>query len=475
MEAINYEKISVKGYDFETVLTFKIDNSINNHAVLSITGILKNEDKINSIFETTNNKTIEIEYKEEKEEKKLFCGVVTNVEVNVKSDVYYISLQAKSMTYLLDIDVRSKSYQNVKMTTYEIVKLIMSKYPNVRFNLNIPNVPIGELLIQYEETDWEFLKRIASKYNQGLFSNMNFKEISCDIGLFERIETIDFTNEFYEVYKDINEYEYMINNQTPDAIEMDYLTYKIHNYKVLNLGESIYINNEKYYTYKSKYEFNKDMLVNIYELRRSNGLRQKRLFNKKVIGASIMGTIIGVQGELVQVHLDIDSIQEVSDAYWFRFSTMSASNDGSGWYCMPEIGDNVRVYFPTKDEDQSFSISAVSTYTKGLQGEQDRMENPDNKYLRTKYDKQVQLTPNELYISCDSGQADTKMTSDGNVYIISKNNININAEENVKIEAKKDFLMTSQKTINVICEKNGGIQFNEQGNINELGTQVKNN
>lgn len=474
MDAINYEKLRVKGYNFETVLTFEIKNSINNHAELNLTGILKNNDEIQSIFQTTNSKTIEISYIREKEER-LFCGVVTNIEVNVESNVYFVTVEAKSMTYLLDTEVRSRSFQNISMTTYDIVKSIMSNYHKSRFNINIPNEPIGELLIQYEETDWEFLRRIASKYNQGLFSNMNDIGISFDMGLFERTKTIEFTNEFYEVYKDVDEYEYMIKNQIADAIEMDYLTYKIQNYQALSLGENIRINNQKLYIQKCTYKFSKDMLVNEYELRRGNGLRQKKLFNSKIIGSSIKGKIIGVQGELVKAHLNIDHNQDISSAYWFKFSTMSASSDGSGWYCMPEIGDNIRVYFPTKDEDQCFAISAVSTYSEAAEGEEDMMGNPDNKYLKTKYDKQVQLTPEGLFISCDSGQADAKMTADGNVSIISKNNIDITAEESIKFEAKKDFSITSQKSINLVCEKNGGLQFDEQGNVNELGTQVKNN
>ena len=66
---------------------------------------------------------------------------------------------------------------------------------------------------------------------------MNDIGISFDMGLFERTKTIEFTNEFYEVYKDVDEYEYMIKNQIADAIEMDYLTYKIQNYQALSLGE----------------------------------------------------------------------------------------------------------------------------------------------------------------------------------------------------------------------------------------------
>lgn len=41
---------------------------------------------------------------------------------------------------------------------------------------------------------------------------------------------------------------------------------------------------------------------------------------------------------------------------------MSASQDGSGWYYMSEIGDTVRVYFPTKHTKDAIALSAVSNY-----------------------------------------------------------------------------------------------------------------
>lgn len=173
--------------------------------------------------------------------------------------------------------------------------------------------------------------------------------------------------------------------------------------------------------------------------------------------------------------MEIDKCQDEGAAYWFKFSTMSASTDGSGWYCMPEIGDSVRAYFPTKDEDEAFAVSAVSGYQQGAGEAEDRMENPDNKYLRTAHDKQVKLTPDGIFISCDSGQADMSLTSDGTLSITSQNNINITAEQNIKIEAQKSFLVSGKQGINFACDKGGGLVFDSSGQIQEKGTQVNNN
>lgn len=474
VEAINYERLRVKGYNLEYIKELKITCDINEHASLKLTGILKNEQSDKDVFETTSNKTIEVYY-EGNNADTLFYGIVTNVEVDVDAEIYTLIIEAKSMSYLLDVKLKSRSFQNTSLSVHNLIRKIMSEYTNADYKLNIPDTPIGELLIQYEESDWEFLKRIVSKFNVGLIPVMNAKNIGYIAGVPDKYKELKSSLIEYEVYKDIADYEYMLENYLKDAEEKDYITYKIKSYEIFNLGDSTTLENIKFHVLKSEYEINNGVLENVYTMRIENGLRQKRLFNTKVVGTSISGKIIGVQNDKVQIHLDIDASQDTGSAYWFDFSTMSASSDGSGWYCMPEIGDSVRAYFPTKDEDQTFAISAVSGYKQGAGEAEDRMGNPDNKYLRTKNDKQVTLKSDGIAISCDSGQADMNLSSDGTLTITSQNNINITAKENVKIDASKSFFITASQGINISCDKNGGLNFDESGQIKEMGVQVNNN
>lgn len=473
VEAINYEKIRVSGYNLEAVKSLQIETNINEHAVLRLTGILKNEAKDSDISSTTNNKTIEVYYVEN-ESTTLFYGVVTNIEIKVELDVYTLNIEAKSMSYLMDIKLKSKSFQDTSMTTHALIDSIMQNYSGSNYILNIPDEAIKELLIQYEETDWEFLKRIASKYNQGLFPTMDGKTIQFVMAVPEQSKELKSANINYKIYKNLDDYKYMLENYLQDANEVDYMTYEIENYEILKLGDNIQFQGQAFYVYEGIYEIKNGILTNNYKLRMKNGLRKERIFNTKVIGSSIEGKIIGVQSDKVKVHLEIDEAQDNGTAYWFKFSTMSASGDGSGWYCMPEVGDSVRVYFPTKDEDEAFSVSAVSGYQQGAGEAEDRMGNPDNKYLRTAHDKQVQLTPNGILISCDSGQAEMSLTSDGTLSITSQNNININAEQNIKIQAQS-FLVSATQGVNFSCDKGGGLEFDSSGGVKEKGTQVNNN
>ncbi|WP_297430646.1 phage baseplate assembly protein V [Clostridium sp.] len=473
VEAINYEKIRVDGYDLQSIENLKLQTNINEHPVLSLTGILNNEDD-KDIDLTTNNKTIEVYY-EGNENTTLFYGVVTNIEISVELEVYRIKLEAKGMTHLMDIKLKSRSFQDTSLTTHKLINSIMSEYGKSNYILNIPDEEVKDLLVQFEETDWQFLKRIASKYNQGLFPVMDAKLIQYVMAVPDQAKELKTKSTNYKIYKDLDTYNYMLQNFLKDANEVDYITYEIENHEILRLGDNVKMQGHAFYVYEGIYEIKDGILENTYKLRIKNGLRQERVFNTKIIGSSIGGKIIRVQGDKVKVHLEIDANQDEGTAYWFDFSTMSASSDGSGWYCMPEIGDNVRVYFPTKDEDEAFAVSAVSNYKQGAGEAEDRMGNPDNKYLRTVHDKQVKLTPDGIFISCDSGQAEMNLTSDGTLSITSQSNINVNAEENIKIDAQKSFLISSKQVISFACDKGGGLDFDQEGQIREKGTKVNNN
>ena len=76
-----------------------------------------------------------------------------------------------------------------------------------------------------------------------------------------------------------------------------------------------------------------------------------------MIGASLDSTVTEVRGDVVRVSLRTDA--KSGAGKWFSFSTVYSSPDGSGWYCMPEPGDEIRLYFPTEQEKHGYVISAV--------------------------------------------------------------------------------------------------------------------
>lgn len=212
-------------------------------------------------------------------------------------------------------------------------------------------------------------------------------------------------------------------------------------------------------------------MLGIYGLQSSQGLKKVASYPMHLIGVALTGKVAQVSGTKIQVMLEIDGEHEERAVYWFPFSTLSASPDGSGWYCMPEVGDDVRIYLPSKQEKEALALSAVSNYDVPTTGEEDRMADPNSRYLRTKSGQELALTPGYIRLSCGKDASSVTIKSDGKV--------TVQAQTMVKAEAQESITLHAEEALNVhVMEQfiaqslNGGQIIFDSGDILFRGTQV---
>jgi len=474
---ISYDNLRISTYDCKYIQNMKIENEINNHSVLKLTCVLDEEMK-DSYIQSTNEETpIEVFYEKEEAHFSLFNGVITEVKVKVINYVYILSIEAKSLDYKMDIYKKKRDFQNTNMTTHELIDEVMKTYTEAQYNINIPNEPIGQFILQYNETDYEFLKRVVSTYNQTIICGVEAKNISVffgtpEIAVVPKTQIINYT-----ISKAVNEYNDVVNNDSADALETDFITYKIRTQEVLNTGENFNFKNKQFYIKKATYLMDEGKLENIYELRSKSGLRLKRLYNMNVIGISINGSILAVQRDKVKVQLEISSNIDVSTAYWFPYATVAASPDGGGWYCMPEVGEKIRLNCPTKDESRAFVVNAIGSNEgkSGAEAKNDRMSNPDIKSLKTDAGQEVKFTPSGVVIECSGGQASMKLNNDGTVDVVGQKNINIACAQKLSLRAGNEMAISAQKTVDILCEAGSSLILSEGDEILVSGTRIQNN
>lgn len=190
-----------------------------------------------------------------------------------------------------------------------------------------------------------------------------------------------------------------------------------------------------------------------------------------LIGAALMAKVVGVPANKIQAAMEIDGAHTERAVHWFPYSTLSASPDGSGWYCMPENRDDVRIYFPSKLEAEAIALSAVSSY-EAPQGGSDQMQDPNSRYFRTKYGQELAMNSEYIRLSCGGKKSSITIQTDGTLSIQAKESVGIQAEEKITlhtdqeliIHVKEGFLMHSYK---------GGVILSEGGKIALMGTEVK--
>ena len=81
--------------------------------------------------------------------------------------------------------------------------------------------------------------------------------------------------------------------------------------------------------------------------------------HKDLAGCSFDGVVSAVKKDKVQVELEQDENKAKAGRRWFDYATPYSTPDGTGWYCMPEAGDKIRLCIPTEDESGAYVVSSV--------------------------------------------------------------------------------------------------------------------
>lgn len=408
-----------------------------NHSVMYLQAIMNAELDDYVFYDLPE--TISLNYIQNNQDKILFKGVISNSIIKKNGENRIIELEAKDATYWMDIDRKTRCFQNTEMTVSEVISEIMKGYERSDSLCNITDKPIGELIFQYEETDWEFLKRFLSKYNDSLYPAATYETIHFQAGLAIQSEAVNWDNRPYQKKKDFSRFAYLTKNGFTDLLPVQFTSYCLENYDVIALGSQIPYKGNSLYISGITRELKNGLLVNTYELKQKEAMVIERFYNSRLTGISQYATVTNTQRDRVQVIMHNDLIAE--SCYWYPFSSVSASSDGSGWYCMPEKGESVRVYFPTENERDAYVITCVKGHAP--EGDNDPMGNPAVRSISTDAGNLVQFNDEGILIETKTGNASISLKNNGEILVSGPQKIDLSSATSCSFSAKKINCETS--------------------------------
>lgn len=410
-------------------LSCHIKKCVNDHMRFEFCGLIQPEDEEN--FLNTGMEDIAVELSmvgEDGSEYLLCCGVAQDIQIQREGDLRRLSVEAVSGTYYEDLVKYVRVFQDSSSTYDVVLKHNEKNYQDAGHSMMIGNgSTIGDLVVQYRETDWEFARRMASHFNSVVVPAYRTKGIHYYFGFPDGKQNIELSKHTYTIRKDAGDYLTKTKNQVLSLIEADALCLEVESRDVYEIGDSFPFQGQTYYIYEIESVLDGRELVHHYKLRSKAAFQTIKQFNERMIGASLEANISGVSKDTVQVNIAADGIQ--SNRKWFLYSTVYSSPDGTGWYCMPEEGDSVRLYLPNEKEKDGYIISAVHVPADG-----EARSTPDNKSLKSKYGKEVLFTPSLLRLTNNKGMT---------VEILDDEGIVISSDKAVKIEATEGVQITS--------------------------------
>ncbi|NTU21984.1 hypothetical protein HPY28_16775 [Brevibacillus sp. HB1.2] len=430
-----YENIQlVSPFEIQSLQDVRIVRKVNEHARLFVTGIIPEEKSDRYIEMATSEDTVALNLVENGAlTKTLFKGLVDSVSVNFVHGVYHLELEAVSHTQRMDGQRKLRSFQNKKMSYASLLDEITKDYPGSDYLDHASNgAPLGTIAIQYQETDWQFLKRLASRFGSILVAEAVADKPKFWFGLPEG-RTAQLTDASYTISKRLAPYmETTENGYAAGMSENDFLTYEVESGQVLQLGDRVNYQGKELVVAGSTTRIDHALLIHTYQLMPEAGIRQNPIRNDDICGAALEGKIIDIQKDTVKIHLDIDQKQPKAEASWFPYATVYSAEGNSGFHCMPQMGDSVKLYFSTPDEEGAMAVSSVR---KGG-GSTAKTGNPGIKYWGTNFGKELMMGGKELVLTA-------KESKEGNIFI------KLHEEDGIEIHSMHPIVFSSEKDMEI--------------------------
>lgn len=409
----------------ERILQLRIITEANEHGEAFFSGILSQEYGLQCLGKRVNRIVITREPGDgnEIENIVLFAGQIEDYTVKKEGGIYYFSAKCLSADSVFDREKKCRSFQDTKMTYGQLLRQISGEGRAVLVTKN-SGVKIPHPYIQYQETDWEFIKRIAGRLETVLIPDICHLYPQVSVGMVQGKTYQIQESEDIEIEKDIKNWR-CLHGSTPMS---NSFSLKIKGNLEMNLGDKVVTNGIKYAVLK------KEILL-------SNGIlscdcwigkEQIKLVvshnNCHLCGLRLSGIVKAVSGEKMKVSLDIDKPYEVQELYEFTYLPVT----GNGMYAMPVPGSIVHLYFPDDNEKNAFVVDCLSTMIS-------EGKSPDDRYLSEDQKKVIELLPAVIHMG----------TSEEDINILDKNGVDIISDKKVSLRAKGDIILKNGGFLNM--------------------------
>ncbi len=399
-----------------TVTGLEIREEPDQHGRLLATAVAEEQMKDRLIYES--GESIGLYVVRDGFPQPVFCGILTRMEASAAGGTCLVRAEAVTESYWMDLDLRNRSFQDTDMPSHELIRRLTEGYPDSQVLFAVSDEPLERIAVQYQETDWEFLKRQLAFIGAHVYADSTGQGLRLQAGLLDQPEEAAWDALPFTMIRDTAPAD-------PEKGLKSQMVYEVEARDILPLGAGIRFHGKEVHIGRILRSLKGGELISRYTLYFREGLEAVRFYNPLLNGVSINGSVSAVRRDRLQVKLETDAVQDCRKQYFFPFSTVAASPDGSGWYCMPKAGDPVRIFFPVGDEREGYAIASVQG--ESAPSKDSPMGNPDLKDITMPDGKKVKFIENGLQLSVGEDLGRVTLTNDGKAEIITESDLVIGA------------------------------------------------
>ncbi len=431
---ISNDKITVQtAIPFHSLMKMELHHDINAHVILVLRVTAEKESQEEILGRDWSGTSI---YVYQNEEELLFAGSIEKLICRKGNQLLEMEIRGISGTAKLDRKRKRQSFQNPHMTYREVIQKVIEDYAGTRVRWGIKeDQEIGSPIIQYDETDWEFLMRLSSHFHEPLIAGAETDKPSFTFGMNDGERksggTIEMTGMgFDSVY-------YQNGSYGSDVPRSRAFYLEIEADENLQMGDKVSCEGRDYHVCQRRIIFERGDLSFTYRAGMEAVYRRKKIHNKALTGLRLEGTIKRTCEEGVYLQLDIDR-EERADYPW-----MWAPETNSLCYCMPETDTKAVLYLSTSEEaDGRVILSTVKNTRNNMYADTQKRE------LVTNHQKRLGLYPDRILLEGAKGKVSCSMSDQAGIRLKSNSDIVFQADGGIYLTGQN---VTVTAPVEVVC------------------------
>ena len=431
-----YNHVWMAPYNVEYITEFQIEKKMKTHDKAYVKGVILATSLAMLQNMIDGKVVVSIYFEQAKLTQLIFSGYISQMNVSEVGEHREVMLELTGLTQALDRATAFADYQDVTKNNAGMIAELMKSYPDIAYEIHCRQENIESFLIQYDETDYEFATRLLSRVEAPVYTTTEGQFGRICFGLNTRDTGVELEQAEYEMF-----YE-------------DGIQYKL-----------VY---DEYLDLAARYCYQNGESLNTYQLGTKESCMIQPIKNEKVTGISLDGVIIDCKRDKVKIELNKTLPCEEDKRKWFAYSSPAASSDGSGWYCMPKKGEEIRLFSPTNDESEAYVISAIREGQSAQQAHQ-----PVDKVWTNTAGQEIDFTENGVSLSSNGGAVSMDLRPDGTIEIIANKNLEIYADKDIMLKANKGMSISSVTGITLANDTGSALMIDR--NITESANRIKNN
>ncbi len=428
------------GPGFGRILDFSMREYPGEHSRAELTGIMEASEGGTSGFSwLAENSPVEIHV--DGMERALYSGIIQKAESREENGYCLLRLELCSGSVLLDLKKEKRSFQDVSMTCGQIIrKAAAESGMTILCPEELDREPVGFPVIQYRETDWEFIRRLASRFGLPVYPEPTMGGGKLCVGLPETGTVKPMSCLGYTARMDRKFYQ--AGGEQEGRDRRQYRTCEVRSLDLFRVGDLAEWDGKQLPVCAREVHMQGGHLEFTYVLADRSWTWQRRLGNPKISGMSLLGTVKKCAGETVQLELDIDSGRSGQPCYpWTWVPTT-----GNLMYMMPQAGTRVSLYFKGDEEESAIAVNCIRS------GAGCKEADPLDKSLTTEHGMQMRLC------RCDMGVVTLKekvllddltgirMEGSGGLHILAAGEVKLEGQE-VNLNGNRGVIMYEGKAV----------------------------